>query len=637
MRRRGPKPWRKRARIRGSITFAVAVWTLTACSGDSAPLQRGILLHELSSCPLPTEPSAVALEALGDFAAGPLTSERLTAADVGRELSFPESTRAVSVATEGLTEHFWGLSSATSDGELDVLFWPEARVCDLAGDDLYPAPGGGQALAHHASEGLVLVAGGDAGQSSAVVGALTFHTRTGTAHAVDASARHVLLEPRAYAAAAPFGDDLIVTGGENPILSSPGTRPVHDTAEVFLVRESRFSTDLVALRVPRTRHAATPLPSGEVLLLGGRSVDGAALSVLEVISPQTRSSSLGGLASLRAPRVNPHVVRLSDGRLLVAGGTDDEQRPVQSFEWLSADASEHLAEVSSPSPAYESALVALPGGGALYVAGCAPAENEETCAPCALGCPTEPTHAAVWIRPNGELDTVELPASAPKPLLVAGDNGSPWLVTGSAAAPLFRFNPWRARFEPATLRGAPLEPVGPLVSVDLGAFVWLDGENEPRLRGTRAGTRDRFARDVALLTLTAPLDSSWPLHLAPSAARTEFPFDGSLTLLSEPAWLTDVDFANVDVEVTFDGQAPLLWLSPTQPSFEPQAFGGTARPWPEDSASSARLTRRGAEIVLERGRVRLAYAAPSGRVSLGFARRGGEPSRLTRLTVTRRD
>jgi hypothetical protein len=580
----------------------------------------------------------VDLEALGDFPAGPLTSESLDGSDAGQELVFTVSTRQVAATTSGLAERFLGLSAAPNADRLDALLWPEARSCELAGDELYPAPGGGQALAYNHTRNLVLVAGGDAGQSSAVVGALTFDVTTGRAHAVDAAARHVLLEPRAYAASAAFGDDFIVTGGENPVLGTASARPVQGTGEVYVVADERFSPDLITLRVPRTRHVAAVLPSGEVLLVGGRGEDDAALAVLEALSPETRSSSLGGLASLAEGRIAPHLVQLSNGEFLVGGGVASSGQPVSSLEWLSPDASRHLRTVDTERPAYQSALVALPGGAALYVAGCAPTEDDATCAPCARGCPTAPERAALWIREDGTLDPVELPVAAPSPTLVAGDDGSPWLFSGSR---LFRFNPWRARFEEADLSGDAQPAAGAALSLDPGAFVWLSAGGEPRLQGVRTGTRDRYARDVALLTLTAPNDSGWPLHLCPGAARTGVePFSGSLELTGTPVWLTDADFADFDVELVFDGATPVVWLSASASGESEHAFGAPETPWPEPSTGenerTLRLERRGARVALERGGARVEYTAPSGRVSVGWARAlGGDSSHITQLAVAR--
>lgn len=640
--RRAELPQSCRTRNPGpGALLSAALGALLGCQGEPRTNTRGVALHQLSACPLPDQDPAVALEALGDFPADPRSGESLDAGDVGRELSFPSSMRALTAQISGLSERFLGLGEARSERPLDVLLWPEGRSCPLAGDVLYPSLGGGQAMAFHPERALVLVAGGNAGQSSAVVGALTFRVDTGSAVAVDASARNVLLEPRAFAAAAPFGDDLIVTGGENPVLGSATARPVQRSAEVYLVDEARFSTELVELRVARARHAAVVLASGEVLLIGGRGEDGSALSVLEAISPESGHSSLGGLASLADARVSPRVVRLTDGRLLIGGGETADGAPVSSLEWLSSTAERRLERRETNLPAYRVALSALPGGGALFVLGCAPAASGDACAPCARGCPTDPAAAAHWVRSDGTLDPVELPTAAPSPELVPAADGSPWLFTGNEEAPLFRFNPWRARFEPASLRGTTRTPVAPPLAIDAGAFVWLADGEETGLHGVRNGVRGRYARDVGLLVQTAPLDSAWPLHLSPAQKRAEVDAGGrTLRLLDAPVWLTDVDFADVDVELECEGDLPLVWLSARNDdgSSSELAFGGDERPWPSASAASAqlRLRRKGGEVWLEHGEERLRYAGPAGRVQLSFARSAaGGDSTLTRLDVVR--
>jgi hypothetical protein len=323
---------------------------------------------------------------------------------------------------------------------------------------------------------------------------------------------------------------------------------------------------------------------------------------------------------------------------LVGGGESTSGEPVGSLELLSPDASRNLRTVETERPAYQSALVALPGGAALYVAGCAPTEDDSTCAPCARGCPTEADRAAVWIREDGTLDPVELPFAVSSPTLVPGDDGSPWLYSGDS---LFRFNPWRARFEETALRGDAPPPNGAALALDAGAFVWLSAGAEPRLTGVRTGTRDQYARDVALLTLTAPSDSGWPLHLCPGAARTTKPFSGSLELLETPVWLTDATFADFDVELTFEGAPPVIWLLTAPTGGQPQlAFGAADTPWPEaiddTPGETVRFERRGSRVILERGGTRAEYAAPSGRVSVGWAReREADSSLITQLAVLR--
>lgn len=608
---------------------------------------RTVTLHGLPSCPLPEQTPLIDLEALGDFPAGGRSGEAPRSA--GQRLLFPAETRSI-VARTG-DGAFQGLAEVDPSGDVDVLLWPLTRPCTLAAAPHYPAAGGGRAIAHHPRENVVLIAGGDAGQTSAVVGALTFRTDTGVAEPVDAAARHVLFEPRAHASAAPFGDDLIVTGGEDPLVPVERNRRVLENAEVFSVQAHKFLTELIELHTPRTRHRSVLLPSGEVLLIGGHDGDGQPLALLEAVSPMSRSSSLGGLANLEVGRIDPEVLSLEGGGFLVLGGFDAAGAPLPDAEWLSADASAHLGTSPIPAAAHVTAAP-LPGGGALVVLGCVePAPpGDDDCD----GCGCEASSAALWLEPNLSVYPIEVPP-VHRPWLIPAADGAPLLIDGGALIDggvigegsggegsggdriWRRFNPWRVRFEPTNL--PPLPPVresprgaeapgdapgddltddaadgsGGVIlerplSLDPGAFLWIEETSRPRVRGLRTAVRHRFTRDLALLTLTHPEDAGWPLHLAPARPGAAVYGDRALELTEAPVWLTDVDFADVDLELRWEGSVPVVYLNR-------EPFGDAERPWPGGSEGDPlRVERRGATVTLLRGGERLQYAlgAPLG-------------------------
>lgn len=606
-----------------ALSGAALSGAVLGCGDRVEDVPRSIGLRQLPSCPLPTPAPLVDLEAFGDFPAGPLSAE--TPTRKGQRLLFPEQTRSVVARTAG--DGFLGWSAASAEGELQVLLWPASRPCVLADAGLYPGPGGGRAVAFHAERGLLLVAGGDAGQTSAVVGALVFDTRTGAAEPVDAAARHVLLEPRAFAAAAPFGDDFLVAGGEDPLVDARRRpRPVRATAEIFSSEERRFLPEIIELRVPRTRHRAGVLPSGEVFLVGGRSEDGSLVTALEAVDPRTRRSSLGGLAHLEFGRSEPELVALEGGGWLVAGGRNELGAPVPEVEWLAADASTHLG-VSSGLPAADDVSAApLPGGGALLVLGC----GTEVC---------PPGPRAFWLRPGGEPEPVTLDVPTPRPFLIPAAGGAPLLLTGDASAPWLRFNPWRGRFEPAPTRwSAPSRVRERPVALDAGAFAWIEEEPAPRLVGVRTGVRHRYSRDLGLLQLTEALDGTWPLHLFPARLGAASFEAGRLELGSDPVWLTDVDFADVRIELDASGPAPSVLLSETDPASSPAAWGDGEHVWPNGDGT-LRLVRSGKRVILERGEARTVFEdGPAGRVRIAFVgstAAADDPTRLTSLRVSR--
>src|SRR5690606_41051462 len=97
-------------------------------------------------------------------------------------------------------------------------------------------------------------------------------------------------------------------------------------------------------------------------------------------------------------------------------------------------------------------------------------------------------------------------------------------------------------------------------ALDAGAFVWLEEEPAPHLRGLRSGLRHRFSRDLGLVQSTDPLDGGWPLSLAPSTQDPATYEPGALRLTATPVWLADVDFADVVVELAAEGGSPEVLL-----------------------------------------------------------------------------
>src|SRR6185436_15032362 len=89
------------------------------------------------------------------------------------------------------------------------------------------------------------------------------------------------------------------------------------------------------------------LASGETLLVGGTDVGTSALVGLESISPETGTYRVAGLNRLKDGRTNPRVIRLTDDRVLVAGGMRSDGTPLDTLEWFSPDARER--EPQSPS------------------------------------------------------------------------------------------------------------------------------------------------------------------------------------------------------------------------------------------------------------------------------------------------
>jgi hypothetical protein len=183
----------------------------------------------------------------------------------------------------------------------------------------------------------------------------------------------------------PFGSALLVAGGSNR------DRAANDSADVFDPVSGRFEQATIDLQQSRANHAAVVLASGETLLVGGSNAETAALTQLEIVSPETRTYSVSEFGGLKRGRTSPRALRLTDDRILVAGGFDENGLPVDTLEWLSADAKS--SEPQSPSltsadtppntppvPVADRGFVAMPGS-ALAVGGCQ-LGTSTACVPC---------------------------------------------------------------------------------------------------------------------------------------------------------------------------------------------------------------------------------------------------------------
>ncbi len=560
----------------------------------------------------------------------------------------------------------------TRAGErLDLVLWPQGVACDLASGGSYPDALGGQALGFGESSGLLMVAGSNQSDSSSVVGALTFDTRTGESEVVDPRVRSVLSVARAFATISDFGPKLLVAGGENSLFESA---PLDDSAEVYDPAAQNFEPALLKLAVPRAHHAAVTLLSGEVALLGGRGPDSTASSFVEVVTPSTRSSKL--VDNLRLPRSAPAALRLSDDRLFVGGGIDRDGHPVAGLEWRDADATRRLGapfDGSTELPArFDRAFVALPGGAVLAVGGCEdrePRADEDCSAWCAHGCPPDADSSggqgydAYWISAEGSVTALDFPIGAARPVLLPGSDGRPWLVAndsdgqGRAIATrqrLYRFDPWRQRFDPAPvdldLDGVRISPR--FVAVGSDAFVWLDQRGSgPVLHGVRLGTRSVFSNDLDLIQERDQDHLTNPAHLVPDrppdsglsydSASASLSFEGHAPGTEvRCVWLTDAAFSDFSAKIEVASAVlPSLRLGPrwlADPASNAHD-SACALPVPAEGLGGIlSLERTGTRLALAYGDAQTECTVSDARLPIALCASDLGPAVVTRLRVTRK-
>jgi len=620
--------------------------------------------HSLASCPLPGGAN-LDLSALGDFAVTNRTSEFLSLDAAGTKLAFPADTLALdaTASVDSNQQPFIGFSER-GDQRFDFLLWPRGAACDLfrpQPSDSFPGKLGGEALGYAQSTGLVLVAGSSDANSAAIVGALTFDTRTGESHLVDPSARAVLSQPRAFATVTDFSGAVLVAGGENPIHEAAEPASVlRDTAEVYDPKTQSFESGPISLADAVTHHAAVVLKTGETALFGGRDERSQATKFVQVVSPETRVTKL--LKDLAQGRNSPTALRLDDDRILIAGGTDEGGPPVGALEWRNDQAGGLPApfdgSVALP-PRFDRAFVTLPGGAALAVGGCAdraPRPDEDCAAVCAHGCPPAPdpnsrqSYDAYFLAPDGTFEQLDFPLTAPHPVLLPGSDGRPWLIAASLAdteaSALYRFDPWQQRFDPSDADLGLDGTVDParIVSTGPDAFVWLGADDSgPFTRGVRFGTRSAYASDVALVSLSE--DFSRPAHLspdhAPSAGVSYDAAAGALTLGSADAaaptacvWVADAKYGDFSAKIAFSpGTAPALRVGNTRIDVDtPCALPAVAA-----TGTQLSIRRSGASVTLDTGEATSSCQLDdsAGRISFGVCRSSAGTSRVTQLEITR--
>lgn len=632
---------------------------LIACSPDPvAGPEITILTHQLEQCPLPKEEALVELSALGDFDASTRTNDLVTSEQRGTSLAFPSATLAVSaMATFNRTsQRFFGIAHYDAGPTLPLLFWPTTRACPLNVDPNYPALGGGQALGVSAERSLVMLAGSDAGQSSAVSEALVFDARTGASGLLGGSAQ--LWRPRAFATVTEFGPGFLVAGGEDPTTTFSSGRRLHDTAEVYVAEEARFDPALlIQLQAPRSRHAAIALGPNESLLIGGvtasdtgESRPTAGLELVDNASGLTRHVGL-----LSTPRIAPQALMLDDGSIFVAGGHDIEGHLIETAEWIVGNPDDGFQAVPLEDDTFRARLdqdfASMPGGGVLAVGGCDLRTPATTgCDGCRDGCAPKNGWDAFWIDHDRQVTALELDVAAPRPTLLAAPDGAPYLVAETpysaqaGAVALSRFDPWDEAFHSADMLDRPPRLDRPLQNLDSGALVWVsEADGVATLVGQRFSTRDEFAQDLELITLVSPTNARWPLHLAPGQAaqgstyarlvpRTSGTARDFVLELSGGAsvWITDARFGDFWFEVTLDAGAPPIVLVDTDTNRCRFAAPSSSRPL----RLSAR--RRGEELELEVEGSKTRCEVTNSRVALGL-KAHADATQVSKLSVHRQE
>ena len=385
-------------------------------------------------------------------------------------------TRAVSVIASENDDTWEGVAPVTASGDVNVLVLPEARACALStgvgartGSTLGPI---GPLRA--------LLVGGDATGLTTPAN-FVVHLDTGVVEPVDA--RRELLVQRQRASVTPFGAGGLVAGG---VALSSGL-PTAD-AQVFDAGAGGFTTRL-SLSEPRAGHAAVVLVDGRTLLVGGvGGADGETpVPRMEIVDPAGGDGFEENVALLSPVLSSPSAVRLVSGEVLVAGGTTVSGVAVTGLEWFTPQAgpsSVRLQTLPAGSVAARVALVALAGGGALAV----------------VAPPASPPAGfqTTWVisADHAVAAGTSVQGSLTRPVLFGGAGGAPLLWSGDR---WLQWQPWAGAFTGAPALDTGATSLGDATaSPDPGLAMWLDPVRH-QLIARRTDTTNAYSADAPLL------------------------------------------------------------------------------------------------------------------------------------------
>jgi hypothetical protein len=340
------------------LAAVVISWLVVACEAETVVTEASFELHTSAGCELGAADS-LELTALGDF---PSQRERLSPdSPSARFDTFPLDTRelAFSGVFAAAPLATGRASLLASDGEAphSMIVLPEGRSCPLSDRGIAAGEG---ATVTALPRGGMLIAGGTSNEGNVLSSAVLVRPGELLGEVVPTG---MLLERR-YASATLVGTRVIVAGGaQGADGRAEQTYEVYDTVRGSFARE--LNDRLLGARM---EHGAALLPDGNVLLAGGRSEpDGAPLATAELVRLEPPVPDQP--SDLVVPRVDPSVLVLDSGAVVVAGGRDPSGGIVASLERFDP-AAKRFIPVELELPSYENAVaVALPGARIAWV-GC---------------------------------------------------------------------------------------------------------------------------------------------------------------------------------------------------------------------------------------------------------------------------
>lgn len=161
----------------------------------------------------------------------------------------------------------------------------------------------------------------------------------------------------------------LLANGKVLATGADGSAPDASSAELYDPAANTWTT-LAAMPDARSYHAAVLLPNGKVLVVAGSdrtgNFGGGYYATTQLFDPASGTWSAGG--SMSTGRMLPSVTVLANGKVLVAGGTDNDGNVLASAE-LYDPATNSWSTAASMSQAREDFAASLLADGRVLVAG----------------------------------------------------------------------------------------------------------------------------------------------------------------------------------------------------------------------------------------------------------------------------
>ncbi|HEX4517869.1 MAG TPA: hypothetical protein VH054_30220, partial [Polyangiaceae bacterium] len=327
---------------------------LAACTRTET-VTRFVTLHQTQSCVVPPGSFGKYL-ATGDFEPLPenLAAQPLAIDVAGLMIEgVPGNVQSLALQASAPDLSTWlAASLVPNTGDVDMLLLPSSSACALVG----------KSVPFDANMTFVAVSSHTLITTGTTSGTQSFRMDLDTGRVVQMSIG--IGKQRTHAAAASLGD------GRAFIIGGVSEGAVQGSVEIYDDALSDFDATRFQLVEARSDHGAVTLANGDVLVAGGHA-SAAILATERLTFDGTSWRAAESTLPLDTEHLNPFVLRLADGTVMVGGGTDDSGNGVGEVEFFSADATTKLAPTTVPASAKDKlpthAFVALDGGGALFV------------------------------------------------------------------------------------------------------------------------------------------------------------------------------------------------------------------------------------------------------------------------------